>query len=130
MTPAQRATLDHLMRDHAAGADHADARGNPAMRQWHQDRADALRAALVVRHDPASCATCADGVSQCGEALKERFSVERTCGTCAHLRDHQPTLGAKVTHRCGNWDSLADESFDIDLDDGCIKGWTAREGRE
>lgn len=42
----------------------------------------------------------------------------RTCGTCAHYYER----------RCSNLDQRHFYALDIPPDDGCIRGWQAREG--
>ena len=67
--------------------------------------------------------------------------TQRTCGNCRHWKRAWPNVAGSVTGECQNrrampWHNVAlhvaygpyEWTVQTPSDDGCIKGWQAREG--
>ena len=59
-------------------------------------------------------------------ALRDVLTL-RTCGTCRYRGAVAPTIVSVGFNRCENTASIASGAI-VSADDGCIKGWQAREG--
>ena len=94
MTAAQRATLEQ-MADYAERFAKVSAeRGDPNGASWHQDRADALRAAL------GTCGSC--------RHYNDAEAVEMGWGHCAAPTGHPAPFRNKLMpldERCKGWEA-------------------------
>lgn len=109
MTPETQATLEQMF-------EYARARA-----EWHPS--------LSVT-DPGwnvdDLAECVEDVARWGRralALRDVLTPH-TCGTCRHCIPSEN----RMRNVCDNIDAVGCNAYRVDPNDGCIKGWQAREG--